>query len=174
MIVSTNDYETNIANNIPAAFLGNCLAAAQRAVETKLGYLLESGSRTKTFLFNGCRTFNLGEYNVTVITSVTVGDTLLDASKYSVEDYFLTLAEDVGILRGESVEIEFEAGWTAENLPKDIFLAILYIAQALTKNKGTGGYATQANFGEGNIVFDQAKYFRFFDMVKEYRIASLW
>jgi len=174
MIVSTDDYKTNIGANVSDAFLANCLAAAQRAVETKLGYPLESASRTKSFLFNGCRTFNLGEYNVTVITSVTVGDTPLDSSKYSAEDYFLALAEDVGILRGESVEIVFTAGWTAVNLPKDIFLAILYIAQALTKNKGTGGFATQANFGEGSIVFDQTKYFRFFDMVKEYRIASLW
>lgn len=174
MIVSTDDYKNNIGSSVSDAFLGNCLAAAQRSVETKLGYPIEHDSRTKTFIFNGCRTFNLGEYNVTAITSVTVGGTALDSSKYSAEDYFLTIAEDVGILRGESVEIEFEAGWTTENLPKDIFLAILYIAQALTKNKGTGGYATQANFGEGNIVFDQTKYFRFFDMVKEYRIASLW
>lgn len=174
MIVSTDDYKNNIGANVSDAFLSNCLAAALRAVETKLGYPLEHGSRTKTIFFNGCRTFNLGEYNITLISSVTVGGTDLDSSKYSAEDYFLTIAEDVGILRGESVEIEFEAGWTAAILPKDIFMAILYIAQALTKNKGTGGFATQANFGEGNIVFDQTKYYRFFDMVKEYRIASLW
>jgi hypothetical protein len=173
MIVSVADYKSQIDASEDDVFIEDCLLAAQSKIESQVGYPLEAANYEREFTYRGSRTINLGLFKVKSIDSVIIDYVQIDEAKYSLDGYFLDISSEISLHEGSTIAISFNAGFTADECPREIALAIMFIAQALSKNKGAAGYSTQANFGQGNMQFDQSKYFRFYDLVTKYRVFKL-
>jgi hypothetical protein len=166
MIVSFKTYAAEIESSQDEIFVTDCINAAQKKIEDELGYPLEEDEYEVDTVDE--RIINLGHWNVLNV-SVFVDGVPLESSAYILSnECYLEFIRPV-----KNARITFNAGWTEDNLPPAIKTAILFIAQALTKNKGAGGYTNQVNFGQGNVVFDNTRYFRFYDLIKGYKVLKL-
>lgn len=174
MIVSLLDYKAVIKGDGTDTLLTDCLQSAQSKIEDVVGYALEADDYVKSFSYAGSRIINLGVYNINSISSVKIDGVAVSNTSYSLDGYYLQVSPSVSLNVGSIIEVSFNAGWTSSTLPASIKQAIIFIAQALSKNSGGGGYASQQSFGnQGSVTFDTTRYYRFYDLVNGYRVFKL-
>jgi hypothetical protein len=180
MVVSVSGYQQFMANEstskLNSTILLDCLSVAQNKIEDYIGFSLDSASYTNIYNYSGSYIFNLGNSGIQGITSVSLDDGIIITSdQYTLDNYHLIIdSSKVNLGYDNKVSVSFSGGWTINNVPSAIKLAIYYIAQAIGKSANfANGQATAINQGGQSITFDSTRYYRFYDYVKGYKIFEL-
>lgn len=121
--------ERDVTNEEQDAVLNICLNSAQQFIETSIGIVI--GNRDETLLLNG-NGFSFIQSDVwplTVISSITIGDTLQDISNYYFDGYEIGLLTGVFTSGTRNVEVEVSVGYTDTNIPADLLMALFKLAE---------------------------------------------
>lgn len=141
----TGNYETNTTKQ-------TLIESAESVVTAYLGYSPISAQRVYRFTGWGADYCVLPVPHVTALTSITIGDTILDIDMYSIDSDTVQLSGAV-FTRGAVCTIVYTAGWPADAIPAAIKHACLRIAALMLDE-------TQGNIGvTGKQYADLSKQF---------------
>lgn len=138
----TNDYETSEEVD---AIKTDCILAAQKIIENYVGYLVEETEYKETFnnIYND---FIVLRGFVTKINTLKIDDVNIDTNNITVDRYYLYVKNYTNY-KNCKIEINYNIGWTTENVNNVFKITIAEIATLLYlqshKNIGITGLVGQ-------------------------------
>jgi len=157
MIVSVEQFDTYSGNYETAedvvAMKTQMLNAAQKVVEEYLGFDPESKSYDDYVSGIGYAQLYLFAHPITEVVSVEISGVSVPATSFTINGRCLRRNDGVWPVGIDNIHVSYTAGWSSENVPDVVRMAIVQIASLMLEESGGNIGITGKSFAENSRTF---------------------